>query len=172
MKSADVVARALSATKFPCKYFLGSGDRDPKASSPEDYDGSCDCSGFALWALGTARFTSDPSHLRRVGHGNKIAWIDTSAIVWDAEQDVGMFSEMSAPAPGCLWIWGDANGKQGHVGIVTALAKNGGVRKIAHCSKGNDKAKPGWGIQETGPEVFLAKKNAIFVRYSGTSDLW
>lgn len=173
VKSFDVVARALSCVDQPAKYLLGAGDRDPAAASPVDpKNGGCDCSGFALWCLGIGRSTTDPSHLRRVGHGAKMAWLDTSAIVWDAWQPSGIFGRITLAMPGSLILYPDAMGRQGHVGVVIEADGHGEATKVAHCSFGNDKKTPGFAIRATGAQLWYRRSDAILCRFAGTTDLW
>jgi hypothetical protein len=71
--SALTVTRALSQVGKPIHYKLGAGGMHPEDDSPTR-TAYCDCSGFAMWALGLSRFD---------GH----LWWDTTRIVHDAENE-------------------------------------------------------------------------------------
>jgi cell wall-associated NlpC family hydrolase len=148
MTGAEVVARARSAMGGGCIYRLGKGGFNPKSIAPWSKQFECDCSGFASWCLGVHRKTDNPWYVQFNG-----GWFETSAIVRDALSPFGVFTEVARfdVAPGDLLVWGDANGQQGHVGIVS------GTATIIHCSKGN------WtltqdAIRETAMTIFDSHK--------------
>ena len=153
---ADIVERALSACGEG-KYVLGKGGRNPQADSPLQ-DGACDCSGFVAWCIGLDRYQPG-----KVAGGD---WIETSAMVRDANYDRNLFVPMNERRPGYILVWGDKNGRQGHTGIISAVDAHGKVTRVIHCSSGNYRTK-GVAIAETDPGVFLTN-GAMVVRFKGT----
>ena len=164
---ADIVERALSACGEG-KYVLGKGGRNPLADSPL-HDGACDCSGFVAWCIGLDRYQPG-----KVAGGD---WIETSAMVRDANYDRNLFVPMNERRPGYILVWGDRQvsdrkrpGKtrtvQGHVGVISEVDQHGKVTKVIHCSSGNYRTK-GVAIAETDPGVFLTN-GAMVVRFKGT----
>ncbi len=114
-------------------------------------------SGFAAWCLGISRFTETPFFLDR-------EWIETTAIVQDAKRvGVGWFDEvpMGLARVGHLIVYGDAHGKQGHVGIVSKVDEHGPLFVI-HCSRGNY-TRVNDAIQETSAGFFKLR-DAIVAR--------
>lgn len=158
MKAADVVARARGAIGHGCVYALGKGGMHPASPTPWPTglpNVGCDCSGFVAWCLGVSRMlTKDHPHYEFGG------WFETSAIARDARSEFGFVNEVlwSLALPGDLLVWGDHDGHQGHVGIVSECDETGPVRVI-HCSRGNWRDH-GDAIAETGVEVFR-RNNAI-----------
>lgn len=158
MTPEEVVARARSVTGKGCRYGLGKGGFDPDRPRPWDDEHLCDCSGFAMWALGL------PRHYREV-------WYDTSRIVSESRKKDGLFRaiELGQVQPGDLIVYGDRRNKdggvrQGHVGVITAV--NGGAPSLAvHCSRGNERHS-GDAIQETSIGLWLAGGGSC-VRYVG-----
>lgn len=153
MTDALALARAQAALSVPVRYKLGQPGRIiyPGATvlPPE-----CDCSGFVFWCLNMERFQWVDDTVR---------WLDTTAIWRDARFPRRWF-ECIDPVPGCLIVYPDRNGKQGHVGIVSAVV-DGKVAAVIHCSAGNYR-RTGSAVQETGPEVF-ERNGAITVRRKG-----
>lgn len=150
------VERALSAVGKPIRYGLGHGGMHPEDAQPTR-DGLCDCSGFAMWALGLSRFDG-------------AVWWDTTRIMHDAQHERTRFQSQDwlAAAPGDLVVYGDSrdaagNARQGHVGVVSVVDSNGPLR-VVHCSKGNDTVF-GFAVCETGPEKFRAR--GIVARHAG-----
>lgn len=144
MTGLEVVRRARSAIGGGCAYKLGKGGFNPQALAPWNKQFQCDCSGFVSWALGVSRKTDNPWYVKWNG-----GWFETSAIVRDALSTFGVFTEVARydALPGDVLVWGDINGQQGHVGIIS------GPTTIIHCSKGN------WtmtqdAIRETATTIF------------------
>jgi hypothetical protein len=107
---------------------------NPASPVPWSNDGLCDCSGFAAWCLKASRHTDDWWY-----HEWNGGWIETSAIVRDTLTEYGFFSpvEWKDAKPGHLLVYGDKDGHQGHVGIVSEVGPDGPMMVI-HCSRGND----------------------------------
>ena len=148
----DTLARARSAVDKPVTYKLGQPGRviPPKATTAP-LPKLCDCSGFAFWCLNRERFTKKRNGIE--------VWFDTSGIHGDARL-TQMFFEPCAPESGCLIVWPDGNGKEGHVGIVSEVV-DGKVARVIHCAASHPKGRA---VQETGPEVF-ERNNAICCRW-------
>lgn len=154
MTTTQLLKTARSAIGLRIKYKLGSGGMNPKAASPAGKDGACDCSGFVAWCLGISRLTDNPFYKQFNG-----GWVNTDAIVRDAQSPFGFFEEISCPELGCLIVYGKQKGMvAGHVGIVSGLKPE----RVIHCSSGNWKTT-GDAINETGAEIFH-KHKAIYVR--------
>ena len=149
------VARARSATGKGIRYKLGRGGKSGHAELPglpgdpdADPAAGCDCSGFIAWDCGMARgpLPNPPP-----------AWFETTQIHTDATGPQRMFRQIAAPVPGCLVTYPDANGHQGHIGLVTEVAP--ALRGI-DCSSSRSKAT-GQAITERGFEFFRSE-GAIF----------
>lgn len=151
----DSIVRRARSVCGEGKYVLGKGGRVPSADNPFDR-GECDCSGFVSWCIGLDRYQR-----------NAIAgdWIETTAIVKDASYERKLFAAMNERKPGYLIVYGDKNGRQGHVGIISEVDSHGRVTKVIHCSSGNYRTK-GVAVAETDPNVFLTN-GAITVRFKG-----
>lgn len=132
------IGRARSALHIepPIRYKLGKGGFDPDSHTPGP-NGECDCSGFIAWCLYLSRD-------QRKKHG---IWISTSDIVRDANGDQRLFAKLDKPEPGCLAVYPDREGRQGHVALVTQAAPLQGI----DCSAGRN------GIAERSLAFFLRK---------------
>jgi len=121
----ELLKRARSALGKKVKYRLGAGGIDPKSPTPASVDNACDCSGFVCWCLGISRKTDHPLYVRFNG-----GWINTDAIVHDANQPTGFFRKIDEPKVGCLIVFPSKKPRRpyGHVGIVTEV-KEGKVTK-------------------------------------------
>ncbi|MBI5100307.1 MAG: CHAP domain-containing protein [Nitrospirae bacterium] len=162
MEVAEVISRARSVLGKGIKYRLGKGGLKALTISPANDVNECDCSGYAAWCLGLSRMTDNPVYQKFNG-----GWINTDAIVYDANTPVGIFETLETPIPGCLIVYPGSSPKSvGHVGIVTETSGEGEVIKVIHCSSGNYK-RTGDAIQETGPAVFKARENTIYAWYAG-----
>lgn len=110
------VARARHAATKKCTYKLGRGGFNPSFPLDPAWDKGCsDCSGFVSYVLMTRR---DPKPGRNF-------WLETTAIYTDAiklqrdgHREGQVFRQIPYPVPGCLVVYGDKNGKQGHIGVV------------------------------------------------------
>lgn len=152
MTGAQVVERARGAIGHGCVYVLGKGGIKPDALYPWPPgmpNLGCDCSGFVAWALGVSRWIEKwhPSY-----EGGD--WFETTAVLRDAQRPYGFVNAIpwASAQPGDILVWGDANGKQGHIGIVTECDATG-PSMVVHCSKGNWR-KSGDAIQETDVSIF------------------
>jgi len=156
MLPQDVIARARSQLGMKIKYESGRGGFYPGSLTAADVLGRCCCSGFVAWCLNTPRRVDLPMYQAELG-----SWVETSAIVRDARWPFGMFQEVpiAAALAGMVLVYPDRPGHQGHVGIVTV---DGPALLVIHCSSSNY-VRTGDAIQETGPEVFLAR-HAIAAR--------
>lgn len=152
----NVLARARRSIGQGCIYRLGAGGMHPEAAVPWTAAKQCDCSGFAMWALGLSRLIN--------GH-----WYDTSAIVADALNALGIFADVDwlHAQPGDLLVYGDAGGGgQGHVGVVATVAPGPETFPLTaiHCSAGNYR-RTGDAIRETGVEIWTHHAYALVARY-------
>lgn len=146
--------RARGAVGRGTRYTLGQGGYSPMDPLPTR-NGQCDCSGFVAWCIGMDRWQGR----HKKPWKSLIPWIETTAIVKDAKGAQKLFTTIETPVPGCLVVYGDRFGKQGHVGIVDNVTSKT-VFEVVHCSKGNDRA--GDAIQRTSGALFVRAKT-IFV---------
>jgi hypothetical protein len=165
MTSNEILNRARSAAGKSIKYKLGGGGMSPKAATPANMNKECDCSGFACWVLGISRHTDHPLYVRF-----NDGWINTDAIVHDANESTGFFSRVDTPMPGDLLVFPSRPPKRkvGHVGIITDVkSKNGKIvpARVIHCSHGNHRSQ-GDAICETDASVFETG-DAIIARWAG-----
>lgn len=144
MTSIDIVNNAKSMIGKGIRYKLGSGGIDAKHNLPTK-DNFCDCSGFVCWVLGLSRKSKIPFYQKYGG------WIYTDSMVDDINSQAGIFESLVTPEVGCIVVYG-AGKSIGHVGIVSEI-ENGKMKKVIHCSSGNDSAYLD-SIQETVPKVF------------------
>jgi cell wall-associated NlpC family hydrolase len=156
----EVVERARRCIGQSCVYRLGRGGFHPNDKWPWESMTlpSCDCSGFVAWCLGVSRKTDNPFYREQNG-----GWFETTVLARDARSPYG-FVEMiprEVALIGDLLVYGDAKGKQGHVGIVSEVNADGPMKAI-HCSLGNYK-RSGDAVQETGvlawerPDALVAR---------------
>lgn len=159
---ADLIARARSAVGNGTKYQLGEGGTRPAAELPSVPSRGCDCSGYVCWCLGITRQTGHNLYVRFNG-----GWINTDAIVHDANKETGFFYKIESPKVGAIIVYPSRRpGRSyGHVGIVTEVRQNK-VSKVIHCSSGNY-ANRRDAIAETGPGVFANNADTILAWYEG-----
>ena len=148
MQVGAVLGRAQAAVAQGVRYKLGKGGMNPGAPTPA-LAGQCDCSGFVAWCLGMSRKIDE----RFYAHFNG-GWIETTAVWTDIASPVGIFEEI-APTAGTVVVYPDANGHQGHIGILTDAGH------VVHCSAGNDKMF-GNAIQVTPLTIFQANPSTRF----------
>ena len=148
------VIRARRAIGRGTKYKLGQGGFHPIDTLPTR-TGYCDCSGFVAWVLGLDRWQG--RHNKR--HSSAMPWIETTAMVRDANGKGLLFVKLDGPVPGCIVVYGDSFGRQGHTGIVDNV-RGPKDFDVVHCSVGNDRS--GDAIQRTHGSLFV-KKKAIFI---------
>lgn len=129
------------------KYVLGAGGMDPHLPSP---GGICDCSGFVAWCLGLSR-KPKPS---------RPWWIETTAMVRDATGQKAVFAFLDGPEPGCVVVYGDKGGHQGHTGIVTVV-RSPRDYDVVDCSSGSWKREQDAIVEHTG--IVFRQHGAIFV---------
>lgn len=149
MTPDEMLARARSMLGKGTVYALGRGGMKPDAEFAYDAEKRCDCSGYIAWCLGTSRHTDNPWY-KHVNGG----WLETSAIFKDCATPFGIFDgvEWIAAQPSDLLVWGDHDGHQGHVGVVSQVDENGPTFAI-HCSSGNYKGL-GDAVAETSSLIF------------------
>lgn len=145
--------RARSAIGRGTRYKLSKGGFHPFDALPTK-DGHCDCSGFVAWAIGMDRWQG--RHTKP--WSAQIPWIETTAIVQDAKGKQRLFKQIERPVPGCIVVYGDRIGRQGHVGLVDSV-RSATDFDVIHCSVGNDRS--GDAIQRTNGRLFV-KAKAIF----------
>ena len=152
MTHSEAIARARSAIGHHCVYALGKGGMHPASPTPWPAglpNLGCDCSGFVAWCLGVSRMlTKDHPHYPFGG------WFETSALARDARSPFGFVAEVpwAEALPGDILVWGDGNGHQGHVGLVSEVDADGPA-KVVHCSSGNWR-RAGDAVQETDVDIF------------------
>ncbi len=157
-RATDMIGKAVI-------YKLGKGGRRPNATTCADINNMCDCSGFTAWCVGLDRY--QPRSKLYVKHNG--GWLSTDALVHDANQPkqlTGFFTKIDWPKAGDLICYGDHNGKQGHVGIVSLVGERGDweALRVIHCSSGNYK-KFKDAVRETDAGVFKKNPRTIFMRF-------
>jgi hypothetical protein len=160
MRVDELLGRALGQVGQGTRYLLGGGRT--QGPDPRSENGGCDCSAFTCWALDLRKYQPQLAWLQPVSGG----WFNTNGIWWDAVREkTGFFEQIPAPLPGCVVVYpsalltGGAGPKIGHVGVVSQVTSTGW--RTVHCSSGNFKST-GDAIRETGPNVFLIRKHAVF----------
>jgi hypothetical protein len=151
LTATQVVSRARSATGKGTKYKLGYGGFDPNASHPAQ-NGLCDCSGFAAYCLGISR-----DQLNTPGYEER--WIETTRVYGDAKGDHDLFRQVEKARPGDVIVYPDKAGKQGHIGIISAVTATGKPAKIIHCNASTADA-----IVEESAKTFWSARGAIYAR--------
>jgi hypothetical protein len=139
---AMLVATARSWCRIGTVYKLGAGGYEWLPDFPAT---ELDCSGFVASVLGRSRKPQNdfPS------------WLSTDSIWNDCAGNQLLFREIAEPVSGCLVVYPDSDGKQGHVGIVTVVMASGigGV----DCSSSASRLL-GDAITERDLSFFLTKK--------------
>lgn len=160
MKRHEVVARAREAIGKGTAYKLGAGGRlkNPGIGS------ELDCSGFAAVVLGVDRYLEP-----WLPHYEGGDWLETSALVRDAQSPWGFVTEVPwlEAKPGDLLVWGDRGKGQGHVGVVVSVDASG-PKTVVHCSSGNWRTT-GDAIRETTASIFQ-RNGAIVARVAWVTD--
>jgi hypothetical protein len=168
MTRTGVLERARSAIGHGTIYRLGMGGFNPASPHPWNSRGECDCSGFIAWCLGVSRYTDHPWYSAQNG-----GWLETTAIIRDAlKEGFGMFDQVALEQalPGDLVVYGDRDGHQGHVGLISHVepagegVEEGEPKAIIHCSKGNWVAFQD-AINETGNVGAWRMHGAVVARY-------
>lgn len=103
----NLVERARHAVNSPITYKLGHGGLHPADDLPSR-DGMCDCSGFIAWLLGRDRRPQPDFRW----------WLSTDSIYDDAIGPQKLFTRVAFPMPGCIGVYPDHDGHQGHVALI------------------------------------------------------
>ena len=122
----------------------------PHRSVPWDDEQECDCSGFAMWALGLSRFDAESG-----------LWYDSSRLYSEAKAGSFLFTahEWKAALPGDLLVYADRTGSDGkiHHGHVAVVSEaDGGPVLVVDCSAGNFKRHSD-AIREGLPDLFVTR---------------
>lgn len=153
------VARARLPIHAGCLYGLGKGGFNPANKMPWDYvrgEKRCDCSGFVAWALGMRR---DQINAKK-WWSKLLPWIETTIVYRDATGPQKVFVEIPGPVPGCLVVYGDRGGSEGHIALVSAFAN--GHLTIIDCASGPSR-RTGEAINERdGTSLFYTNPRAIY----------
>lgn len=80
-------------------------------------------------------------------------------MVNDAMGKSRLFKRIMVPVPGCVVVYGDRFGRQGHTGLVDSV-RSATDFDVIHCSVGND--RKGDAIQRTNGKLFV-RAGAIFI---------
>lgn len=168
MNADEFIQRALRAADRGAVYELGRGGTDPSSPAPGDSKKRCDCSGFLAWALGLGRKTDHPLY-RKLNGG----WIETSAIVTDAQTSTGFFAPLGAIKRGAILVYPDyveqgGKHRSGHCAIVVEAGSDLPSTKIVHCASTN-RGSTG-AIAVTDGRRFL-HPGTLLSRYEGIDDL-
>lgn len=159
-----VVDRALSAVDSDTAYTLEDKINPKLAAEHWPPSGMrTDCSSFVAWCLRLSSKVPHPLYVKVNG-----GWFETRTVYEDGLRETGFFSKATQAQPGSLLVYGDHDGKQGHMGIVVRADGPGiaGVREVVHCSRGNFN-KNGRAIQRTDAAVWMANAATIIVDYDG-----
>ena len=143
---ARLVAIARSWCRIGTTYKLGAGGYEWLPDFPAT---ELDCSGFIASVLGRSRKPQADFPL----------WLSTDSIWNDCADAQLLFKEISDPISGCIVVYPDANGKQGHVGLVTTV-KGSNIEGV-DCSSSASRAQ-GEAITERSLNFFLAKSGVRF----------
>jgi hypothetical protein len=165
MLASVMLERARGCLNRETVYKLGKGNFSNKNPQLE-IGKECDCSGFVAFCMMFNRKTDHPMYVKVNG-----GWFDTTAIHHDLENSQGFFDPLTTAKPGAIVVYPDANGHQGHIGIVVEASGSGvkGITKVIHCSSGNFKSN-GDAIRITPPAVFVARKDSLIGWYGGLSE--
>lgn len=143
--SGRIVQVARSWCEVGTTYKLGAGGYEWLADFPAL---ELDCSGFVASVLGRSRKPQPDFPL----------WLSTDSIWGDCADKQLLFIEIANPAPGCIVVYPDAGGRQGHVGFVTEVT-DGKIQGI-DCSSSS--SRKGDAIQERDISFFLSKPGVRF----------
>ncbi len=162
----ELIERARTALGRKIIYRLGKGGRRPKNETPADSENGCDCSGYVAWCLGFDRYIEEPFYARRNGDDGVKGWFETSAAAADAVDKAGILTVIDAPVPGCIAVYGDSGGSEGHIGIVTEVNSKGKATKVIHCSSSAYK-KHGDAIAENDSTALLDNPRRVYAWFEG-----
>jgi hypothetical protein len=156
MKKAEIVERAIDAARLSSvlqtDYVLGKGGFDPGRHVPWNRSRECDCTGFLAWCI------REP----RENDGIPGGWIESTMVFNDATKTQRMFRTLTGverAEPGDIYVIGDTPGREGHVAIITEVARDGSVVKIVDCSSSNARAAEA--IQRRPPGYFKANGGIV-----------
>lgn len=141
--------RAWAANGEPCTYKLGRGGYNQDHPSVNWDKERCDCSGFGSWVFMT----------RRRPKPGRDFWFETTAIYNDATGPQTVFVCIPEPVVGCMVVYGDSGGKQGHMGIVVAVGPDGEYDVIDCATRRGNRAIK----LRTDAQKLFGKRGAIFV---------
>lgn len=119
------IARARAATGKGTTYKLGAGDLG-------DVEGFCDCTGFISHCCYLHR---NP----KASSGKRKGWVESTAIYKDATGKQETWVKLDDFVPGCVIVYPDAGGREGHAAICSQVARLGGQLSL----KGIDCGSPG-----------------------------
>lgn len=135
------IERARSAIGHGIRYRLGQGGWYPNDPLPTR-NGLCDCSGFVSWVL----------ELGRAPKMTRWWWLETTAIWKDVTGKQKVFQKIDKPEPGCIVVFPDKNGHQGHIGLVSSV--DGKMYDVIDCTSR--------GIAEHPGSYFQSRSDAVF----------
>lgn len=163
MTKTQAILRARSAVGHHTEYRLGCGTMNPSTPQPADGLGRCDCSAFLCWVFCLSKRQMDAFHVGLNG-----GWLNTDAIVTDADDVRGFFTRLNRATPGCAAVFPHGTGGHtwGHCALVTEIDSGGRPSLVIHCSSGNW-AHTGDAIAETNASVFLANPGTVYVWLDG-----
>lgn len=107
MSASDLIQRALSSCDKGIQYKLSHGGLHPSDPLPSR-DGFADCSGFVAWLIGRDRRPQKDWKW----------WLSTDSIYDDAIGPQQLFTRIAAPVAGCIGVYPDHGGHQGHVALI------------------------------------------------------
>jgi len=87
-----------------------------------EVDAECDCSGLIAHILGRSRKPARDWEL-----GGVCYWFSTDSIYADATKYGKLFRVIDKPVDGCIAVYPDHDGKQGHTGFIITAADMQGV---------------------------------------------
>ena len=140
---AAIISQARDWCNIGTTYTLGAGGYEWLPDFPAT---ESDCSGFIASVLGRSR-KPQPDFAY---------WLSTDSIWTDCAGKQRLFKEISEPQPGCLVVYPDSGGRQGHVGIVTQV--NGDKIQGIDCTS----STKGDAVTERDLSFFLLKSNVRF----------
>jgi len=144
-RALERARRALGSARG-LRYKLGKGGFHPEDPTPSR-DGFCDCSGFAAWCLG----------LSRDQRGRFGLWISSEGIWSDGTGPRRLFTAVVQPFPGCLVVYPDRDGRQGHVGVVVRAIPLEGI----DCSTAGLRQRPFGFFLARGSRFFAVRQGAL-----------
>jgi hypothetical protein len=154
------IIRARSVLGLLCYYKLGEGGLEPRSEHPArvNRDGrpQCDCSGFACWVYSISRLQGDKGK----PWSSQIQWVNTDAMVRDANGPQRLFTRLDGPVPGCIVVYGRKGQRVGHCAVLTEVSPTGRIFGI-DCASGAF-GLIGQAIRERGLDWMLGR-GAIYI---------